>query len=169
MFKKFWNDESGVIISAELVLVLTIAVLAMVVGLSEVAVAINTELNDLSNAFGAIDQSYQFTGFNVAIENGAAKKVKASSGSARYVDGTDDCDCNSSCDIVVGINQRYRCLIDTFADLSSQDWPVPVWFHSGAGVFPALGKHCGLSTGRRWLWLQCRSSRCGSTAKGRLA
>ena len=38
------NDEAGVIISAELVLVLTIGVLAMIVGLSEVAVAINTEL-----------------------------------------------------------------------------------------------------------------------------
>ncbi len=32
----FRNDESGVVISAELVLVLTVAVLAMVVGLSEV-------------------------------------------------------------------------------------------------------------------------------------
>ena len=39
MFKKFWNDESGVIISAELVLVLSIAVLTMVVGLAEVASA----------------------------------------------------------------------------------------------------------------------------------
>ena len=102
MLKQLWNDEAGVIISAELVLLLTIAVLAMVVGLSEVAVAVNTELNDLSNAIGAIDQSYQFTGFNGVNENGAAKKAKSSSGSARWVDGTDDCDCNATCDIVAG-------------------------------------------------------------------
>ena len=47
MLNKLFRDESGVIISAELALVLTIAVLAMVVGLSEVAVAVNTELNDV--------------------------------------------------------------------------------------------------------------------------
>ena len=43
MLNKLFRDESGVIISAELALVLTIAVLAMVVGLSEVAVAVNTD------------------------------------------------------------------------------------------------------------------------------
>lgn len=102
MLKNLWNDEAGVIISAELVLVLSICVLSMVVGLSEVAVAVNTELNDLSNAFGAIDQSYQFTGFSGAVEDGAAKKVKSSSGNSRWVDQTDDCDCNTTCDIVQG-------------------------------------------------------------------
>ena len=50
MLNQLWNDEAGFVISAELVLVLTIAVLAMIVGLSEVAVAVNTELNDISNA-----------------------------------------------------------------------------------------------------------------------
>ena len=33
MLKKLWNDEAGLIVSAELALVLTIGVLAMVVGL----------------------------------------------------------------------------------------------------------------------------------------
>ena len=102
MLNKLFNDESGVIISAELVLVLTIAVLAMVVGLSEVAVAVNTELNDLSNAFGAIDQSYQFTGFFGGASAGGAAKTKSSSGNSRWVDGADDCDANTTCDIVAG-------------------------------------------------------------------
>ena len=53
MLNQLWNDEAGFVISAELVLVLTIAVLAMIVGLSEVAVAVNTELNDISNAIRA--------------------------------------------------------------------------------------------------------------------
>ncbi|HUQ70340.1 MAG TPA: hypothetical protein VM165_12495, partial [Planctomycetaceae bacterium] len=64
LVRTLWNDEAGVVISAELVLVLTVTVLAMVVGLSEVAVAVNTELNDLSNAFGALDQSFFFCGFH---------------------------------------------------------------------------------------------------------
>ena len=98
MMKNFWNDEAGVIISAELVLVLTIAVLAMVVGLSEVTVAINTELNDISNAFGAINQSYCYTGFRSSC-NGKQKSCFAGSS---FTDTVDDCDTNSSCDLVTG-------------------------------------------------------------------
>ena len=101
MLRKLFNDESGVIISAELALVLTIAVLAMVVGLSEVAVAVNTELNDISNAIGALNQSFTYTGF---VGNGAVGKVtiKSSVSGATFTDTVDDCDINTTCDIVVG-------------------------------------------------------------------
>lgn len=98
MFMNFWNDEAGVIISAELILVMTITVLAMVVGLSEVAVAINTELNDVSNAFGAINQSYSYTGFD-SCSNG---KQKSSFSGSSFADAVDDCDTNTTCDLVTG-------------------------------------------------------------------
>ena len=100
MLNKLFRDESGVIISAELALVLTIAVLAMVVGLSEVAVAVNTELNDISNAIGALDQSYSFTGFGSMKTDGSSAKnsVKGS----KFLDAADDCDVNSTCDLVCG-------------------------------------------------------------------
>jgi len=52
------NDEAGFIVSAELVLISTIAVLAMIVGLSEVANNVNQELEDVGAAFSSIDQSY---------------------------------------------------------------------------------------------------------------
>ena len=64
MLRNLLNDESGVIISAELVLVLTIAVLAMVVGLSEVALNINNELEDVASAFGAMNQSFKANGMS---------------------------------------------------------------------------------------------------------
>lgn len=102
MLKSFWNDEAGVIISAELVLVLTIAVLAMVVGLTEVAVAVNTELNDVSNAFGALNQSYCYTGFQ-SICNG---KHKSSAGGSSFMDSVDDCDTNTTCDLVSGSSSQ---------------------------------------------------------------
>jgi hypothetical protein len=57
-----WNEESGFIISAEMVLVCTIAVLAMSVGLSEVAFGINQELEDTGTAFGTVNQSFRFSG-----------------------------------------------------------------------------------------------------------
>ena len=99
MLMNLLNDEAGVIISAELVLILTIAVLAVIVGLSEVAIAVNTELNDVSNAIGALNQSYAVTGF-CAWGNGKLKSFVA--GSAYTADQIDDCDQNTSCEIVAG-------------------------------------------------------------------
>ena len=100
MLNKLFRDESGVIISAELALVLTIAVLAMVVGLSEVAVAVNTELNDISNAIGSLNQSFSVTG--VVGENGAGK-LKSQTAGSKFSDGQDDCDINTTCDLVCGV------------------------------------------------------------------
>ena len=62
LFTALINDEAGFIVSAELVLVATIAVLAMVVGLSEVAINVNNELEDVGSAFGAINQTYSIKG-----------------------------------------------------------------------------------------------------------
>jgi hypothetical protein len=59
---KLWNEEAGFVVSAELILISTIAVLAMIVGLSEVAYGVTQELEDTASAFGAINQSYRYTG-----------------------------------------------------------------------------------------------------------
>jgi Flp pilus assembly pilin Flp len=59
-----WNDEAGFIISAELVLIATILVLGMIVGLHEVATAVNMELEDVASAVGSLNQSYKFSGFH---------------------------------------------------------------------------------------------------------
>ena len=56
------NDEAGFIVSAELILVATIAVLGLVVGLSEVSLNINNELEDVGSAFSCIQQSYNTQG-----------------------------------------------------------------------------------------------------------
>ncbi len=97
MLRQFWMDDAGAVISAELVLVLTIAVLAMIVGLSEVAVAVNTELNDISNAIGALGQSYSFTGFKA---NDGGAKSKSSYAGTTWADDADDCDTNGTCELV---------------------------------------------------------------------
>lgn len=98
MLRKLFSDESGVIISAELALVLTIVVLGVIVGLSEIAVAVNTELNDISNAIGALDQSYFFTGFKKTSDG----KVTSGYAGSRFTDFHDDCDKNQTCDLVCG-------------------------------------------------------------------
>jgi Flp pilus assembly pilin Flp len=98
LVRALWNDDAGAVISAELVLVLTVLVLGMIVGMSEVAVAVNTELNDLSNAFGSLNQSYAFSGFH-AVDN---CKTKSFVSGSSFKDMTDDCDLNGSCDLVCG-------------------------------------------------------------------
>lgn len=58
LFAQLINDDAGFIVSAELVLISTIAVLGLIVGLSEVALNINNELEDVGSAFASVKQSY---------------------------------------------------------------------------------------------------------------
>jgi len=95
--QKFMNDESGVIISAELVLVLTIAVLGVIVGLSSVVVAVNTELRDIAHGIGSLNQSFGFTGFTGCKKGNNA--ISYTFGSVN-TDTIDDCDCSTSCDMI---------------------------------------------------------------------
>ncbi|MDB5339815.1 MAG: hypothetical protein JWN70_5434 [Planctomycetaceae bacterium] len=98
IMNSFYNDEQGAIVSIELVLIITIAVLALIVGWSEVAVAVNTELNDISNGVGSLNQSLFATCFGVGANgNGKFKSVYAGQW---WDDFADDCDANTTCDLV---------------------------------------------------------------------
>lgn len=99
MFLSFWNETDGAIVSIEIVLIVTIAVLALIVGWSEVAKGVNTELNDISNAIGALNQGYAYTGYESGRKWHDEKQMSRYNGS-RFEDSTDDCDLNSSCDLV---------------------------------------------------------------------
>ncbi len=90
--RKLFNDEAGFVVSAELVLVLTIAVLGMVVGLASVRDSLTEELNDVSAAFGAVNQSFTIRG--VFKTSNTAKAHGAAAG-AGYDDRGDDCDCKA--------------------------------------------------------------------------
>lgn len=89
-----WNDEAGFIVSTELVLVATIAVIGLVVGLSEVAHAVGNELNDVGEAVGSINQSFCFGGMSVSGRN----HCHSSKTGSIFVDHVDMCDLNE-CDI----------------------------------------------------------------------
>lgn len=62
MLRKLYIDEAGFVVSAELILIATVAVLSLVVGLGEVSHAVNQELEDVGSAFGAVQQSYVYRG-----------------------------------------------------------------------------------------------------------
>ncbi len=64
IFRELLNDESGMIMSAEAVMVGTVGVLGATVGLSAVAQSVNDELVEVAYAFRSLDQSYSFEGRN---------------------------------------------------------------------------------------------------------
>lgn len=108
MLQALWKDETGAIVSIEIILVITIGVLALIVGWSEVAHAVNTELDDISNAVGKFSQSYYFGGFHAYKNHGGIKSYFY--GSAFY-DLVDDCDgfCSgrsdiTCCGVIAGVN-----------------------------------------------------------------
>ncbi len=90
MLRILWNDEAGFILSAELVLILTLGVLAMVVGVHAVAKSINQELIDIADSFGVFDQSFAVQGFTYCFVHGCPNASVPGFG---YSDGSDFCDC----------------------------------------------------------------------------
>ncbi len=97
MLKSLWNDEAGVILSAELVLVGTILVLGMIVGLVELQCTVISELSDLSSAFGNFSQSYETSGFG---SSKGGNQFKARTYGSAYTDRADTCDCDTNLSII---------------------------------------------------------------------
>ena len=83
MLLKLWNDESGAILSAEIVLVATILVIGVIVGLKSVRDAVVTELADVGAAIGSINQDFSYSG--------VAGHAAATAGSS-FADAQDFCD-----------------------------------------------------------------------------
>ncbi len=62
LLKKFWSDEAGLVMSAELVVLGTVGVLGATVGLSAASTAINDEMVEFGLAIRSLDQSYHVEG-----------------------------------------------------------------------------------------------------------
>ncbi|WP_145373499.1 hypothetical protein [Maioricimonas rarisocia] len=95
MLTQLLHDETGFIVSAELVLIATILVIGLIVGLSEVQHAVVQELNDVGDAIGSINQSFLYTGFAGRKARGQGRFKSITFGSA-FGDAFDDCD-NDQC------------------------------------------------------------------------
>jgi len=105
MLKSLWNDENGVILSAELVLIGTILIIGMIVGLVELQCAVVGELSDLGDAIGNLDQSYTTSGLRSLKSSGG---TKAATYGASYRDQADEGDCNQIivCDDSLGRGEK---------------------------------------------------------------
>ena len=62
IWSAFWRDERGVVLSAEAVMVGSVAVLGGLVGLNAAATAVNDEMTEMASAIRSFDQSYVIAG-----------------------------------------------------------------------------------------------------------
>ena len=63
LLRKLLSDEAGMILSAEMIIILTVSVLGMIVGLVNLQNALLGEFADLSLAFQSLNQSYSTPSF----------------------------------------------------------------------------------------------------------
>lgn len=104
VLKRLWNDQGGAVISIELVLVATIAVLGLIVGMTTLRNSVTNELADLAGAVDDVNQSFQY--------NGVAGHGSGVAGSA-FTDNTDYCDTVNDASAVTAD----QCVIHTTAPL----------------------------------------------------
>ena len=62
MMSKLWKDEAGFVVSAELIFIATLLVIGLVTGWVAVRNAVTSELTEVAQAIGAVDQSYSYNG-----------------------------------------------------------------------------------------------------------
>lgn len=71
---KLWNDENGVLLSAEAVVVGTVAVVGLTTGLTVVSRSVSEELQDMAFAIRSLDQSY-----SIPAQEGCGARTAGSS------------------------------------------------------------------------------------------
>jgi len=84
---RLWNEETGAIISAEIILVASILVIGVIAGLKSLRDSVVTELADVAQAISNINQSYSFSG---------ASGHHAFNPGSQFVDLADFCDTSAA-------------------------------------------------------------------------
>lgn len=86
LLNALWQDEAGFVITSELLIIVTIAVIGMIVGYVAVRDALVQELGDVAAAIGALDQSYFYYGVSNTCTSSAFTR------GSKFTDGRDLCD-----------------------------------------------------------------------------
>ena len=80
---RLWNEETGAILSAEVMLVASILVIGVIAGLASLRDSVTTELADLAQALANVNQSYSYSG---------TSGHHVYNGGGAFTDNTDFCD-----------------------------------------------------------------------------
>jgi hypothetical protein len=102
MLRNLLNDESGFLVSAELVLIFTLVFCAVAVGVGVVKDSLATELGDIGGAIGALDQSYSYA--SLGAPKTAGNGSHATCAGSGFNDKEDECDCQGI--TIVAVNGK---------------------------------------------------------------
>ncbi len=106
ILNSLWNDDAGFIVSIELILIASIAVIGLIVGLTAVRDAVVAELSDVAGAIQDLNQCYSFNG------------VEGHSGSTCGSDFTDSLDWCDDADDAAGVADN--CIVFDIAPENEQ-------------------------------------------------
>ena len=95
--RRLWKDESGAILSAELVVLMTTLVIGIIVGAVAIQNAVVEEMGDVSSAIGSLNQSYSYGGKRL-MRRGAPETSCAIAYGSIWNDGPDTTDDPDSTD-----------------------------------------------------------------------
>jgi Flp pilus assembly pilin Flp len=86
MLTRLWADEQGAILSAELILLLSIMTIGLIAGLKALQTAVVAEFADVANAINSMNQSFSFAGFSAATNpSGGTQIVLATTAGSSFV------------------------------------------------------------------------------------
>lgn len=90
MLNAFLRDEYGFLISSEMLIIATLMICGVVVGFVSIRDSVVLELHDVSEAIGAVSQSYNIPGLQKRRSDGGFHGRCSGSG---FNDDADFCDC----------------------------------------------------------------------------
>ncbi len=88
LMRQLWQDEAGVIVSTEIILVLMILVFGLLAGMVALRDGVAQELADAGQMVNSLNQSYNFQGHTFTTE--ADMTVTCSTPSSLFADLEDD-------------------------------------------------------------------------------
>lgn len=91
MLENLLRDESGFLLSSEFVIIATMMICCAVVGFVSIRDSLVLEMHDVSEAIGAVSQSYHIPGIRKARGDGG---YHGSCSGFGYNDDSDSCDCS---------------------------------------------------------------------------
>lgn len=117
LVSQLWHDETGFVITAELILISTLLVLGLIVGMSSVQSAVVGELEDVGSAIGSLNQSYQYQGFAARRTIRGAGwwcgGLKSYTAGSAYYDLRDECDGNANYEMGCALSGSYFGTVPT--------------------------------------------------------
>lgn len=88
LVQELWQDTQGFVVTAEMIILVTVLVLGLFVGLNVLQSAVVGELSDVSSSLRSLDQSYSLPSFRSQCVTLGGESECARTASSQFVDNS---------------------------------------------------------------------------------